>query len=456
MPGDFPLPISDRSVDAAWPQVEQEPVNLIALLAPSELDSSTPPLMLEQAVSMLSQTAASEFTVVDHPPLTEGAAWAALIAGPALPAPMVIWIAPLKPLSDETLEFLKAGRVKWTIGVETMLESNRAPEHLLSVIQLLGRTFTDSPAVLNVNTGAWHTREELDNRLLPEGTEVSPSLMWIVHAIGNDSADPDKQPHLWAYTQGRWSAGLAELEMHGIPVPQGRAAVSMLNAICELLYESGLPSPGEPYEVGSDLWVRFLPWEQAAAADDPEWFGSTDNRKDHEDRPTNGARLAVCAIDSTMWPADVARKIERGEAALFKTHQATELDARQARQTLDDFRELFALVPPKHRKDTPQRLAAFLVKAGFAVPRNGQSIDNGEDREHLWFETLHCEAGRVHGRLVNQPLNIKHLQPGCDIWIDRELISDWQVITQAGEFGPEHHKLARQALERLIQESANA
>jgi uncharacterized protein YegJ (DUF2314 family) len=113
-------------------------------------------------------------------------------------------------------------------------------------------------------------------------------------------------------------------------------------------------------------------------------------------------------------------------------------------------------VPPKHRKDTPQRLAAFLVKAGFAVPRNGQSIDNGEDREHLWFETLHCEAGRVHGRLVNQPLNIKHLQPGCDIWIDRELISDWQVITQAGEFGPEHHELARQALERLIQESANA
>jgi uncharacterized protein YegJ (DUF2314 family) len=464
MTGDFPLPISGGAGDA-WPQVEQEPVNLITLLPPPSADAadaSNPPLTLEEAVALLAETAGSELAIVDrphsgdpgHPGAHDGAAWVALIAGPTQPAPMVIWLEPMRELPEETVKFLKAERVRWTLGLETMLEMDRAHEHLLSLIQLLGRAIPDSPAILNVNTEAWHEREELDSRLLPSGIQVSPSLLWLVHAVGDEPSDPSKSPHAWCYTVGRGTAGLPELEMHGVPVVDGRMAVGMLNAIGELLYESGLPPSGEPYEIGHDLWVRFLPWQQSAAAADTEWLGSTHRRKDHRGVELTGACVAVCALDSKLWPAEVAQRIKQGGAVLYKTQQATELDAESARRTLDSFAELFAMVPPRRREDTPKRLAAFVIKAGFAVPaKSHQSIP--EDREHLWFETLRIEPTRVRGRLLNDPISIRHLNAGAEVWIDRTLVSGWQVITQRGQFGPDDHVQARKAIESIMRETAD-
>jgi uncharacterized protein YegJ (DUF2314 family) len=244
--------------------------------------------------------------------------------------------------------------------------------------------------------------------------------------------------------------------MHGIPRTEGRTSGYMVNAIAELVYEIELPPPGGAFEIGQDLFVRFMPAEEAAAAANTNWLGSAAKREDHDGRPPPGARVAVCALDSLFWPGEVAGRIARGEAALYKTRQATERDARLARRTLDRFNDLFGMIPPARRSDSPQRLAAFLVKAGFAVPNSARQGES--DREHLWFEALRCElaGGRIRGRLLNEPKAIAHLREGQDIWIDRNLVSDWQVITQRGRYGPEEHAQARQTLEDLVREASHA
>ena len=112
---------------------------------------------------------------------------------------------------------------------------------------------------------------------------------------------------------------------------------------------------------------------------------------------------------------------------------------------------------PQDNSTSAVSASKFLIKAGFAVPQAAHK-DGESDREHLWFEALRCESagGRIGGRLLNEPKAIAHLREGQDIWIDRNLVSDWQVITQRGRYGPDELALARQTLEELVREASHA
>jgi hypothetical protein len=56
---------------------------------------------------------------------------------------------------------------------------------------------------------------------------------------------------------------------------------------------------------------------------------------------------------------------------------------------------------------------------------------------------------------MNEPIAITHLKPGDEAWIDRTLVSDWQVITQRGRFGPDDHAHAKSTLETLLREASH-
>lgn len=454
---DFPLPISDdASASSAWPAVRQEPVNYIAVVPRSK------PPQQHEVIEALSReggagsNAADQFTVVDTPDPQSPAIWNALIAGPAWPSPIVTFVEPMRELAPETIEFLKVGECTWAIGFETILPFDEPHNHLLRLLRMVARAFPDSPAILNVNTGAWHTREELDSTLLPAEMETSPALAFIVHAIAaeaDEGGGSPAPPPIFAYTDGMHVIGRAELEMHGIAVEDGRIAAGFLNSVAELIVENGLPEPGQPFEIGVDLFVRFMPASEAAAAANPKAFGNPSNRVDHAQQPLDGERIAVCALDSLSWPANVARQIQRGEAAMMRSKAATERDARIARKTLDQFAALFASVPAAKRRDSNDRIAAFLVKACFAVPRGsivGNHAHVGDDhREHLWFEASEVHNGRVRGTLLNEPTFVR-LRQGDLAWIDRNVVSDWQVFTPKGQFGPMQHHVAKTTIEQLL------
>lgn len=440
---DFPLPISPDSAHAhisAWPAVEAEPVNLISIMPGDSLPAR------DAVVAALSKAAGEEFTIVDEPAPMASAAWNVLIAGPALPAPLVVWAEPMRPLPDETVKFLKCEACRWAVGVETVLEPDEPHEHLQQIIRILGRALPHSPAILNVNTGGWHTRQELEETLMPAEMPAGPALTYMVHAIGPEQKDDADPPRLWAYTDGLRTSGRIELEMHGIAPEDGRFATFLLNNIAEMVADSGLPEPGEAIEIGGGVFVRFMPWQDAARDVPQDWLGSMTNREDHAERKLEGARAAVCALDSLRWPEEAARAAARGEFALYKTLQATQREAKIARHTLDRFAHLFRCVPAPRRKASPEQVAAFMVKAGFAVAKHAVDED---DREHLWFEVVEIQNGRVRGTLLHEPSNVR-LRAGDETWIDRNVISDWQIFTPRGQFGPTQHRAARETLAELL------
>lgn len=436
---------------SSWPAVAQEPITYIVLLR-----HETPPRM-QDVIQMLSATAAraagdehADFSVVDEPVIDEASVWTALIAGPTWSSPIVVWAEPARPLPKETVDALGIADCRWAIGIQTLLPLEQPHVHQHRLLRIIGRAFADSPAVLNAFTGGWHTREELDTVLLPAEVEVGPALLFMVHAIAGNQQEGEPQPRMFAYTLGLHTAGRAELEMHGIDPQDGRAAAALLTGIAERLVEEDLPEPGEPFEVGTNHYVRLFPAGQAAAESNPSWIGSAAQRLDHEGRQLSGERIAVCAVDAMTWPVDAGRALINGSAAMYRTRATTERDARIARRTLDHFIGMCQKVPEASRSASPGRVAAFLVKAGFAVLADAAA---GEDhREHLWFEVVKIRNGRVRGKLLHEPAHIQ-LREGDLAWIDRALVSDWQVMTSKGQFGPAQHAAARQTIEQIIAEA---
>ncbi len=397
---------------------------------------------------------AANFSIVDEPENEEEkVAWVALIAGPAWPSPIVVWAEPSRPLPKETIDFLRIEDCRWAVGLQTLLPDDQPHVHQHRLVRMIAKAMPDSRAILNVNTGGWHTREELETALLPTEMEVGPALLFMVHVIADEAKEGEPPPRMFAYTVGLHTAGRAELEMHGIEVRDGRAAAGFLTSLAELLVEEGLPEPGEAFEVGMNQFVRLLPANEVAAAVESSWIGSVDRRMDHDDRPLRGERIAVCASDAMTWPADVARAVHSGKAAMFRTRAMTERDARIARRTFDRFIAMFQMVPASSRRDTPDQLAAFVVKAGFAVPNNAAADD--DHREHLWFEVVEVHNGRVRGKLLNEPSHVR-LREGDLAWIDRNLVSDWQVMTPRGQFGPAQHPQAAETLGLLMRAGGKA
>ena len=70
-----------------------------------------------------------------------------------------------------------------------------------------------------------------------------------------------------------------------------------------------------------------------------------------------------------------------------------------------------------------------LVKAGIAA-------DDAEDEhEHLWFSVRRFRDNRAEAQLLHEPGRVA-MSKGDVVWIDRQSVSDWTVVTPERRFGP--------------------
>src|SRR5207244_3730715 len=90
--------------------------------------------------------------------------WTAMIRLPNH-GEVVIWAEPMRPLPAKTVEALKIDGVKWLVGIETVLDPADPLKRFCGLLKTMARAFPRSPAILNVNTECWHTREEMDQCL---------------------------------------------------------------------------------------------------------------------------------------------------------------------------------------------------------------------------------------------------------------------------------------------------
>jgi uncharacterized protein YegJ (DUF2314 family) len=164
-------------------------------------------------------------------------------------------------------------------------------------------------------------------------------------------------------------------------------------------------------------------------------------RAENGDNAHLGARAVICAVpdsdgagDSYLWPRRVTEMLMRDEAGVYMTRRATDRQAKLARATWGQLATAFASVNHLPPREDGSSQVVFGIKAGF------NEDDDASSREHLWFEIRGFDADRAEGELVNQPLAVRRLSKGDRVWIERDQISDWMVMTADESFGP--HDLA--------------
>ncbi|MCZ6734824.1 MAG: DUF4026 domain-containing protein [Planctomycetota bacterium] len=420
-----------------WALPEPEPTTLIGLWPHAQ-----PPRMTEVRAA-LRRFIGDDVTVGDEPPAADDSVlWTAVFELPGLPHPVIIWSEPAKPLPPGELDDPQAEACKWVLGAETVLDGNDTLSSYTRLVRAVAGSFQDIPAILDVNCTRWHLRHDINRLFLCDEIEPPAEVLWIIHVVQK----PAETGTAWLHTHGLWRCGRPELELLQIPGECIGPTCELLSTIAELSLDEPLPEPGEPLEVGRELAVTLQPWREAAKFLDHDIPGSITSRQADADDPHQGIRAVICESRSPgtrratrLWPKDIVLKVQRHEAALYRSQRATDRQAALAQGTWSQLIAAFSSVPGK----TPPGWSV-LIKAGFT--------DEGlepTNREHLWFELLRVDGERAEGRLINQPATVPRLNEGDAIWIDAAIVTDWRVCTPIGDFGPDEAAAMSRAIEEL-------
>jgi hypothetical protein len=429
---DFPLPIADETTaENPW-ALEQEPTTLIALWP-----GAAPPTMME-IVAALAQRCEVPPALMQEMPSREGVLWAAAFATSLLEAPIILWVEPSRPLPPGELTDPRSAGCKWVVGAETMLSMEQPYEDYIALMLAFVGAF-DPVALLDPTTMRWFEREELSDLAADPPAQPPVEALWTIHAVFNER---DRNEPVWLHTHGLWRCGKPELEMLEVPAERQNPAAELLNNVAQLMLETDLPSPGERLQAGSNFAVTVHRWQDLAPLVRKPNSGGMQDREG-EDNPHAGMRAVICGDKPHgvlrkrwMWPEEAVGMLETDQATVFKTNRTTRREAELARARWGEFATAFAALPMKPGKDQGHPPAVFLVKAGFTI-QDSEPDDYGEpSREHMWFAVQRFRGEIAEGELLNEPQGVAGMKCGDVIEVRRDMVSDWQVMTPRGRFGP--------------------
>jgi uncharacterized protein YegJ (DUF2314 family) len=365
--------------------------------------------------------------------------------------PLAIWAEHAQPLSPEQRAVAGVRDVRWCVGLQTLLGHDDPLSDFVRLFRLLGRGIPDAPGIVSVNTNAWYDRAMLEQSMFGE-IEPPPRVLWNVTAMAMATGLRGDDTPAWIYTTGLERCGLPELEMLNVPAKHARAAASLLEPIAELLLGTAYPPPGEPMEIGQGITVALQPWMVAAEGLAPGLRGSASNRVDGRGVARTGVSAVVCAAttgggdDVWIWPRDVVQAIETIGAPIYRSARASRRQAALARATWPVLADAHRLLRAEEPRGEGSNERTVMVAARQQVGLAGIDDRGGE---HLWFEALSFEGDRVRARLITKPARAETLSAGQVTLIDRARVSDWRVLADGGDFGPDGAAALRRYLESI-------
>ena len=252
-----------------------------------------------------------------------------------------------------------------------------------------------------------------------------PTTLFTIHAIEGDDC-------IWLHTHGLQRCGAIELEILEDTDPATASdLMHLMNAMALWMIDHGPPPAGEPVEVGRGMPVAWVPWDDARVRWRPREFETEEDRAEH-----GGLRGALVVAGErkrllrrpapTFGPlARYAPELE-ADPVFYRSLLETRRMSQLASEHFSVFRRLLA-------EHAGQEGWSFLVKLGYSV----DTEDEGEGREHLWFEAHAFEGGRLAATLLNEPHMIARMSSGDRDWHAVDQMSDWRITSPDGSFGPD-------------------
>lgn len=321
-------------------------------------------------------------------------------------------------LAEDVAEAVRACR--YGVGVQCTLEEP-VLWHFHAQIRLLRLLAPEAAGVLDVGAARAHTADWL-SEAATSGVPPHPDTLFSIHAVFDESE------RLWMHTHGLHRCGVIELDVVDVARDSGWALQHLLNAIAKRFIDHGYPEQDEPFEPGAGMELVWLPVEEGLAKLRSPSVGGWDDR----DRIHVEDRAMLFVRDKGwlwgFWYRSLERLVPMLEdnPLLYVSNTETARAAALAAERLDRYRELYDAL---HEHPA----FGFLVKLGYAMDGCPP-----EEREHLWFEVHGFEGNEVDATCINAPYHVAALAEGQRGAHSLDRLSDWAILSPAGQFGPDH------------------
>lgn len=335
---------------------------------------------------------------------------------------MRLWLEPIEDDSYTDLEqridahdFEDVRRARWQLGLSLIFgEDPLAAFH--AQLKLLHALVPTPALVLDADAFAPRPPGWLRD-LAQSDVPPSPSSLYSIHAVTGDEGDG-----IWLHTHGMLRTGYPELDLLDVPQADSGIGAELLARVAALFLGQSAPPAGDTFQIGKDLDLAWLTWEEALKRFPETGVGGSEDR---EDDTHSGLRGVVVAPSSDGYQS-IRRHLPslRDNPLLYISHTETQRMALLASERLPRFLSLLA----EHAEDPAW---AFLVKLGFAV-----SEDPEGGREHLWFQVHGLVDGAVDATLTNQPYAVD-LVPGDRGLHSLDQLTDWTIVSPFGRFDPD-------------------
>ncbi|MEZ4233368.1 MAG: DUF4026 domain-containing protein [Polyangiaceae bacterium] len=335
---------------------------------------------------------------------------------------MRLWLEPVEDDSYSDLEqridgedYEDVRRARWQLG----LSLNFGAEPLAAFhtqLRLLHALVPTPALVLDADAFAPRPAGWLRDHAQSE-VPPSPTSLYSIHAVTGDEGDG-----VWLHTHGMLRSGYPDLDLLDVPHSDSSLGAELLARVAALFLEQSAPAAGDRFEIGKDLDLVWLTWEEALNHFPDTSVGGS---RDREDDTHTGLRGVIVAPASDGYES-IRRHLPtlRDNPLLYISHEETQRMALLASERLPRFLSLLTA----YANDDAW---AFLVKLGYPVAEGPEG-----GREHLWFQVHGLKDGGVDATLTNKPFAIA-LNPGDRGLHSLDHLTDWTIVCPFGRFDPD-------------------
>ena len=346
----------------------------------------------------------------------------------------------------------KALNAKYYIDISTMfhedaLESYFFQLKLMNTIvpnACLGMDFS----AMKVFSPDWMTM------LIAADTAPSPLYLYTIHGV----YDGDENDRIyWLHTHGLLRCGSMELEI--VNLKHGYQEIyNMLNYAASLFIQNHYKEK-ESFTVGYDglnMNLAWLRWEEALQRFPANVLGGLDERQDEKDVHTGPSGVLFAVEEDNLVSSEIYANTLADNPIVYISTTETNRMRKLAFSQLDIFNATFNKFgkPVKKggflsnlfkSKSNTDNEWTFLMKLGLIV-------DNAEDedaKEHLWFDVISLEDGKVTAKLTNEPYWIAKLKVNeIYTYPINEVLTDWVIYSPDDTFSPDMAYLLKDILKK--------
>ncbi len=352
----------------------------------------------------------------------------------AMRAPLLFWAAGIEhlpasaeldpqPLGEGGRAALRAAR--FILGLVEVLDVHEPLSAWQQQLRRLLAVAPSTPCVVDDSATALWSPEKA--RAMAQATvPPHPACLYRVHVVLPD------RPGIgtWVHTHGLQRAGFPDVEVLGVPGHLGSVAALLIEQFVSVFLGQALPARSQPFEFLLGYHLSWLPWREAVRQQAALGMSGDAERRELGDH--GGFRIVL--VD----PLERGVRTPWREAplALMQALQSEDLlvrlspDETHRRQHMAE--ERWPALVHLFRRHRRQGDWEFLVQLAYPIEEV-----HGPGREHLWFQVLEIEEGRVRGRLVNSPRFVERLREGRAKWHPLKFLVDWEIHAPGRTIRPE-------------------